>query len=104
MEYLGYLSDSAVPYIAKLTESQNSSVSGDAFHALYYKAENLFEINGNKVKFKTESDPAKYNYSRENARQIIKKNIKRIIKAERERKEYSEQALDFTAQTDYLNP
>lgn len=56
------------------------------------------------MKFKTESDPARYNYSRENARQIIKKNIKRIIKAWREREEYSEQALDFTAQTDYLNP
>lgn len=104
VEYLGHLSDSAVPYIEKLTESKNSSVSDDAFHALYYKAEDLFEINGNKVKFKTESDPAKYNYSRENARQIIKKNIKEIIKAWREREEYSEQALDFTAQTDYLNP
>ena len=104
VEYLGYLSDSAVPYIAKLTESKNSSVSDDAFYALYYKAEDLFEINGNKVKFKTESDPARYNYSRENARQIIKKNIKEIIKAWRERKEYSEQALDFTAQSDYLNP
>lgn len=104
VEYLGYLSDSAVPYIAKLTESKNSSVSDAAYSALYYKAENLFEIDGNKVKFKTESDPARYNYSRENARQIIKKNIKRIIKAWREREEYSEQALDFTAQTDYLNP
>ena len=30
--------------------------------------------------------------------------IKEIIKAGREREEYSEQALDFTAQTDYLNP
>lgn len=104
VEYLGYLSDSAVPYIAKLTESPDSSVSDEAFHALYYKAEDLFEINGNKVKFKTESNPAKYNYSRENARQIIKKNIKEIIKAEREREEYSEQELDFTAQSDYLNP
>lgn len=104
VEYLGYLSDSAVPYIAKLTESKNSSVSDDAFYALYYKAEDLFEIDGNKVKFKAEKDPAKYNYSRENARQIIKKNIKEIIKAWREREEYSEQALDFTAQSDYLNP
>lgn len=46
VEYLGYLSDSVVPYIAKLTESKNSSVSDDAFYALYYKAEDLFEING----------------------------------------------------------
>ena len=46
VEYLGYLSDSAVPYIAKLTANKNSSVSDDAFYALYYKAEDLFEING----------------------------------------------------------
>ena len=95
VEYLGYLSDSVVPYIAKLTESPDSSVSDAAYSALYYKAENLFEIDGNKVKFKTEKDPAKYNYSRKNAKQILKKNIKKILKAERERAEYAQQDWDF---------
>lgn len=95
VEYLGYLSDSVVPYIAKLTESPDSSVSDAAYSALYYKAENLFEIDGNKVKFKTEKDPAKYNYSRKNAKQILKKNIKKILKAEHERAEYAQQDWDF---------
>lgn len=48
-------------------------------------AERLFEMNGDKISLKTDDSPSKYNYSRENARQIIQKDIKQIVWKESER-------------------
>ena len=85
IDYLGELSDSVVPYIAQLTKSDNESVRDAAYHALYERAERLFEMNGDKISLKTDDSPSKYNYSRENARQIIQKDIKQIVWKESER-------------------
>ena len=74
-----------MPYIAQLTKSDNESVRDAAYHALYERAERLFEMNGDKISLKTDDSPSKYNYSRENARQIIQKDIKQIVWKESER-------------------
>ena len=42
-------------------------------------------MNGDKISLKTDDSPSKYNYSRENARQIIQKDIKQIVWKESER-------------------
>ena len=47
------------------------------------------------MKFKTESDPAKYNYSREEAKASIRKNIKEIVKAKRERTAAEKENSDY---------
>lgn len=82
--YLGELSDSAVPYIAELTKNRDSMVKNAAYAALYERTERLFEITDNKIRLNSASDLKEYNYSRENARLVIRKNIKKIIGAERE--------------------
>ena len=42
-------------------------------------------MNGDKISLKTDDSPSKYNYSRENARLIIQKDIKQIVWKESER-------------------
>lgn len=95
VEYLNGLSDSAVPYIAKLADCEDETVRSEALNALYIRAEKLFDVNGNKISEKNETGFSKYNYSREKAKASIRKNIKEIVKAKRERTAAEKENSDY---------
>ena len=101
IEYLSGLSDSAVPYIAELADCKDDAVKSAVLTALYIKTERLFNIKNGKIYEKTESKPSKYNYSRERAKDCIRKNIKSIAKAERERRAAEEENFNYFYNEDY---
>ena len=101
IEYLSGLSDSAVPYIAELADCKDEAVKSAVLTALYIKTERLFNIKNGKIYEKTESKPSKYNYSRERAKDCIRKNIKSIAKAERERRAAEEENFNYFYNEDY---
>lgn len=85
INHLGGLSDPAVPYLAELLDMPDTEVREEAARVLYARAEEFYEINTTehkKIKLKEikESGFSSYNYSRERAKELIGKNIGKIIK------------------------
>lgn len=86
VNHLGGLSDSAVPYIIYLLDAPDTDIRKQAATELYCRAEEFYEIDTSeygKIKLKEikESGFSYYNYSREQAKRLIKKNIGKIIKS-----------------------
>ena len=84
-EHLGGLSDSAVPYLVELLGSPDTEVREEAARVLYCRAEKFYEIDTTeykKIKLKEikESSFSSYNYSREQAKALIGKNMRKIVK------------------------
>lgn len=85
VEHLGGLSDSAVPYLVELLGSPDTEVREEAARVLYCRAEKFYEIDTTeykKIKLKEikESSFSSYNYSREQAKALIGKNMRKIVK------------------------
>ncbi|MGN0492339.1 MAG: DUF4153 domain-containing protein [Acutalibacteraceae bacterium] len=95
VSHLGGLSDSAVPYLVELLKLPDSDISEQAADELYTRAEEFYEIDTSeygKIKLKEikKSDFSSYNYSREQAKRLIKKNIAEIIELKPYVNEYEE--------------
>ncbi len=93
--HLGSLSDSAVPYLIYLLDAPDTYIREQAATELYFRAEEFFEIDTSeygKIKLKKikESGFSSYNYSREQAKRLIKKNIVKIVKYKPYVNEYAE--------------
>lgn len=94
--HLGSLSDSAVPYLVELLKLPDTDIREQAADALYCRAEKFYEIDTSqygKIRLKEikESDFPSYNYSREQAKRLIKKNIGKIIQLKPYVNEYAEE-------------
>lgn len=93
--HLGGLSDSAVPYLIYLLDAPDTYIREQSATELYFRAEEFFEIDTSeygKIKLKKikESGFSSYNYSREQAKRLIKKNIGKIVKYKPYVNEYAE--------------
>lgn len=93
--HLGSLSDSAVPYLVEMLKLPDSDIREQAAYELYSRAEKFYEIDTSeygKIKLKEikKSDFPSYNYSREEAKRLIKKNISKIIELKPYVNEYAE--------------
>lgn len=85
VDHLGGLSDSAVPYLVELLDTPDTEVREAAARVLYYRAEKFYEIDTTeykKIKLKEikENGFSSYNYSRERAKELIGKNMRKIVK------------------------
>lgn len=94
--HLGSLSDSAVPYLADLLDIDDADIREQAAEELYCRAEEFYEIDTSeygKIRLKEikKSDFSSYNYSREQAKRLIKKNIGKIVDLKPYVNEYSEE-------------
>ena len=93
--HLGSLSDSAVPYLISLLDVPDAYIREQAATELYFRAEQFYEIDTSeygKIKLKNikKSDFSSYNYSREQAKKLIRKNIGKIIELKPYVNEYEE--------------
>ena len=93
--HLGGLSDSAVPYLISLLDAPDAYIREQAATELYFRAEKFYEIDTSeygKIKLKNikKSDFSSYNYSREQAKKLIRKNIRKIIELKPYVNEYEE--------------
>lgn len=93
--HLGSLSDSAVPYLVELLKLPDSDIREQAAYELYSRAEKFYKIDTSeygKIKLKEikKRDFSSYNYSREEAKRLIKKNIRKIIELKPYVNEYAE--------------
>lgn len=93
--HLGGLSDSAVPYLINLLDAPDAYIREQAATELYFRAEQFYEINTSeygKIKLKNikKSDFSSYNYSREQAKKLLRKNIRKIIELKPYVNEYAE--------------
>ena len=93
--HLGSLSDSAVPYLVELLNLPDTDIREQAAEALYCRAEEFYEIDTSeygKVKLREikESGFSSYNYSREQAKRLIRQNIGKIVKLKPDVNEYTE--------------
>lgn len=91
--HLGGLSDSAVPYLVNLLDAPDTYIREQAATELYSRAEEFYEIDTSeygKIRLKEikKSDFSAYNYSREEAKRLIKENIGKIIELKPENEEY----------------
>lgn len=93
--HLGGLSDSAVPYLINLLDAPDAYIREQAATELYFRAEQFYKIDtseNGKIKLKKikKSDFSSYNYSREQAKKLIRKNIRKIIELKPYVNEYAE--------------
>lgn len=95
VSHLRSLSDSAVPYLVELLKLPDTDIREQAAEELYCRAEDFYEIDTSehgKIKLKEikESGFSSYNYSREQAKKLIRQNIAEIIKLKPYVNEYAE--------------
>lgn len=96
VSHLGGLSDSAVPYLADLLDIDDTDIREQAAEELYCRAEEFFEIDTSeygKIRLKEikKNDFSSYNYSREQAKRLIKTNIGKIVDLKPYVNEYAEE-------------
>lgn len=95
VDHLGGLSDSAVPYLVDLLKLPDTEVREEAARVLYARAEEFYEIDTaeySKIKLREikKGGFSSYNYSRERAKELIGKNIGKIVELKPYVNEYAE--------------
>lgn len=93
--HLGSLSDSAVPYIVSLLDSGDGTVRQQAAEVLYSRAEKFYEITVQGLKETEGGEPAAYNYSREQAKKLIRENFDAIKEGMPRPDSYFTEAAEF---------
>lgn len=94
--HLGGLSDSAVPYLVNLLDAPDTYIREQAAEELYCRGKEFFEIDTSeygKIRLKEikKNDFSYFNYSREQAKRLIKKNIGKIVDLKPCVNEYAEE-------------